>query len=54
VGWLEDVFEPQDKVASSVAGVIEPTLPAVGTASAATHPTDDPTACDPLSARLLT
>jgi adenylate cyclase len=26
-GSLEDVFDLQDKVASSVAGVIEPTLP---------------------------
>jgi len=29
-GSLEDVFDLQDKVASSVAGVIEPTLRAAG------------------------
>jgi tetratricopeptide (TPR) repeat protein len=43
---LEDVFELQDKVASSVAGVIEPALQAAETARSAVRPTDDLTAYD--------
>jgi tetratricopeptide (TPR) repeat protein len=43
---MEDVFELQDKVAFSVAGVIEPTLQAAETARAASRPTDDLTAYD--------
>ena len=38
-GSLEDVFELQDKVASSVAGVIEPTLQAAEAARSAARPT---------------
>jgi TolB-like protein len=45
-GPLEDVFELQDKVASSVAGVIEPALLAAETARSASRPTDDLTAYD--------
>jgi adenylate cyclase len=45
-GSLEDVFDLQDKVASSVAGVIEPALQAVETARSADRPTDDLTAYD--------
>src|SRR5262245_16530614 len=45
-GLLEDVFELQDKVASSVAGIIEPTLQAAETARAAKRPTQDLTAYD--------
>src|SRR5579863_8746371 len=45
-GSLEDVFELQDKVASSVAGVIEPTLQAAETARSAARTTDDLTAYD--------
>jgi TolB-like protein/class 3 adenylate cyclase len=45
-GSLEDVFELQDKVASSVAGVIEPALQAAETARSANRPTDDLTAYD--------
>jgi adenylate cyclase len=45
-GSLEDVFELQDKVASSVAGVIEPELQAAETARSAHRPTDDLTAYD--------
>ena len=45
-GPLEDVFDLQDKVASSVAGVIEPTLQAVETAHSTGRPTDDLTAYD--------
>jgi adenylate cyclase len=40
-GSLEDVFELQDKVASSVAGVIEPALQAAETARSAGRPTTD-------------
>ena len=43
-GLLEDVFE--DKVASSVAGVIEPALQAAETARSAGRPTTDLTAYD--------
>ena len=45
-GSLEDVFELQDKVASSVAGVIEPALLAAETARSAHRPTNDLTAYD--------
>jgi adenylate cyclase len=45
-GSLEDVFELQDEVASSVAGVIEPALQATETARSAGRPTNDLTAYD--------
>jgi adenylate cyclase len=45
-GSLEDVFELQDKVASSVAGVIEPALQAAETARSSGRPTTDLTAYD--------
>jgi TolB-like protein/class 3 adenylate cyclase len=45
-GLLEDVFELQDKVASSVAGLIEPTLQAAETARSASRPIADWTAYD--------
>jgi adenylate cyclase len=45
-GSLEDVFDLQDKVASSVAGVIEPALQAAETARSAGRPTNDLTAYD--------
>src|SRR5262245_38039578 len=45
-GALEDVFDLQDKVASSVAGVIEPALQAAETARSADRPTKDLTAYD--------
>jgi len=45
-GLLDDVFELQDKVASSVAGAIEPALQAAETARSAGRPTDDLTAYD--------
>jgi adenylate cyclase len=45
-GSLEDVFELQDNVAVSVAGVIEPTLQAAETARSAHRPTSDLTAYD--------
>jgi TolB-like protein/class 3 adenylate cyclase len=45
-GSLENVFELQDKVASSVAGVIEPALQAAETARAASRPTSNLTAYD--------
>jgi adenylate cyclase len=45
-GSLEDVFELQDKVAISVAGVIEPTLQAAEIRRSAERPTYDPTAYD--------
>jgi adenylate cyclase len=45
-GSLEDVFELQDKVASSVAGVIEPALQAAETARSASRPTADLAAYD--------
>src|SRR5262249_56644072 len=43
---LISVFELQDKVASSVAGAIEPALQAVETARSASRPTNDLTAYD--------
>jgi TolB-like protein/class 3 adenylate cyclase/tetratricopeptide (TPR) repeat protein len=45
-GSLEDVFDLQDKVASSVAGVIEPTLQVAETERSARRPTNDLTAYD--------
>src|SRR5215469_12928944 len=45
-GLLEDVFDLQDKVASSVAGVIEPALQAAETARLTGRPTADLTAYD--------
>ena len=45
-GSLEDVFDLQDKVASTVAGVIEPTLQAAETARSSSRPTTDLTAYD--------
>ena len=45
-GTLEDVFELQDKVGSTVAGVIEPTLQAAETARSAERATSDLTAYD--------
>jgi TolB-like protein/DNA-binding winged helix-turn-helix (wHTH) protein/tetratricopeptide (TPR) repeat protein len=45
-GSLEDVFDFQDKVATSVAGVIEPTLQAAETARSARRPTSDLSAYD--------
>jgi adenylate cyclase len=45
-GSLEDVFELQDKVATSVAGIIEPTLQAAETTLSANRPTGDLTAYD--------
>jgi TolB-like protein/class 3 adenylate cyclase/predicted ATPase len=43
---LEDVFDLQDKVASSVAGIIEPALQAAETARSTGRPTTDLTAYD--------
>jgi TolB-like protein len=40
-GFLEDVFELQDKVAVSVAGVIEPTLQAAEARRSSERPTND-------------
>jgi adenylate cyclase len=45
-GSLEDIFELQDKVAVSVAGVIEPALQAAETARSTDRPTADLTAYD--------
>jgi adenylate cyclase len=45
-GSLEDVFDLQDKVASSVAGVIEPALQAAEAARSAGRPTEDLSAYD--------
>ena len=45
-GSLEEVFELQDKIAISVAGVIEPTLQAAETARSADRPTNNLTAYD--------
>jgi TolB-like protein/class 3 adenylate cyclase len=45
-GALDDVFELQDRVAISVAGVIEPTLEAAETRRSAERPTCDLTAYD--------
>jgi adenylate cyclase len=45
-GSLEDIFDLQDKVAMSVAGVIEPELQAAEILRSATRPTNDLTAYD--------
>jgi TolB-like protein len=45
-GSLQDVFELQDNVASSVAGVIEPALQTAETSRSTGRPTDDLTAYD--------
>jgi adenylate cyclase len=45
-GSLEDIFDLQDKIAISVAGVIEPALQAAETARSAGRPTNDLTAYD--------
>ena len=45
-GSLEDIFNLQDQVARSVAGVIEPALQAAETARSANRPTNDLTAYD--------
>jgi TolB-like protein len=45
-GLMEDVFDLQDKVASSVAGIIEPALQAAETARSTGRPTTDLTAYD--------
>jgi adenylate cyclase len=45
-GSLEDVFDLQDKVAFSVAGIIEPALQSAETARLVARPTSDPTAYD--------
>jgi adenylate cyclase len=45
-GSLEDVFDLQDQVATSVAGVIEPALQAAETARSAHRPTKDLSAYD--------
>src|SRR6202040_1931175 len=45
-GPLEEIFELQDKVAVSVAGILEPALQAAETVRSAGRPTDDLTAYD--------
>src|SRR5207244_7784558 len=45
-GLIEDVFELQDKIATSVAGIIEPTLQAAEMRRSAARPTIDLTAYD--------
>jgi TolB-like protein/class 3 adenylate cyclase len=45
-GSLEDVFDLQDQVASSVAGIIEPALQAAETVRSVARPTNDLTAYD--------
>jgi adenylate cyclase len=45
-GSLEDIFELQDKVASSVAGIIEPTLQVAEIRRSVERPTSDLTAYD--------
>jgi tetratricopeptide (TPR) repeat protein len=45
-GLIEDVFELQDKIAASVAGVIEPALQAAEMRRSAARPTTDLTAYD--------
>jgi TolB-like protein len=45
-GSLEDVFDLQDKVAASVAGVVEPALQAAETARSTRRPTSDLSAYD--------
>jgi len=51
-GSMEDVFDLQDQVASSVAGVIEPTLQAAETAHSARRPTNGSSCLRPLFTRL--
>ena len=51
-GSLEDVFELQDNVAASVAGVIEPAVEAAEATRWATRPTTDLGAYDAISGRL--
>ena len=51
-GSLEDVFDLQDNVASSVVGVIEPALQAAEITRSANRPTSDLNGLRPLSARL--
>jgi hypothetical protein len=50
---IEDVFELQDKVASSVAGIIEAALQAAEMRRSATRPTTDLTALSPRGGSLL-
>ena len=50
-GSLEDVFDLQDKIAVSVAGVIEPTLQAAEVRRSAARPTSDLDRLRPLPAR---
>jgi hypothetical protein len=45
-GLLDDVFDLQDNVASSIAGVIEPALQVAETARSPNRPTNDLTAYD--------
>ena len=45
-GTLADVFDIQDRVASSIAGIIEPTLQAVETTRSARQPPHNLTAYD--------
>ena len=45
-GSLEDIFDLQDKVATSAAGIIEPALQAAETARSSGRPTSDLTAYD--------
>jgi len=45
-GSLEDLFELQDKIALSVAGIIEPTLQAAEIRRSSERPTSDVTAYD--------
>ena len=45
-GSMQDVFDLQDQVASSVTGIIEPALQAAETARSAARPTNDLTAYD--------
>ena len=45
-GSLDDIFELQDKVASSVAGTIDPTWQAIEATRSAARPTADQTAYD--------
>jgi TolB-like protein/class 3 adenylate cyclase len=45
-GSLEDVFDLQDKIATSVAGIIEPALQAAESRRSANRPTNDLTAYD--------
>jgi TolB-like protein len=53
-GLFEDVFDLQDKVAASVAGVIEPELQAAETARSAQRPTGDLTASTSICGHCVT